>query len=336
MLSTRKKTERERPSGGREIAIEYSYTQEWRSQFQSSPQNPAFKNTRPSGVELGVLTRNCSRVAYGDGFELTDALINQCGNFQPADERIGVHVKHGSGYTFHNGSDSFFYFRADQLWRGQGPPMIGDARVKFEYVPNGCVSVIALQTEGKVVGCKKDSFLPYRLIPYSWCLFNEEQEKMLLTQQGKKLPAELAVEDSMGGCFWICCCACNLVGMCYSAFMLLEIHHLFEKNMSAAMCLQEIKARNTLKVWIHRFIGCVLMFAGLYCTCSPMRTTTTMITFLSLWVFCFVVTLTVTTLIICLAYLRYQPLTALLYLFIAGFIVVATIVANTVFNKIHI
>jgi len=158
---------------------------------------------------------------------------------------------------------------------------------------------------------------------------SEDDEKAALRKVGELTGEQLAEQAVVGGgCLWCLCCACNLVNMCFSGVLTQEVYHLFHGSKGSAELFDDISARAQLVVWVLRFVGWVMLFAGLYMLFSPLLTFIKVIPWLGpilskfggalIWVMCLVVTLAVASVVVCLAYLVYHPLLALLYSAVAG------------------
>eukprot|EP00415_Alexandrium_ostenfeldii_P002340 UN2340 len=137
------------------------------------------------------------------------------------------------------------------------------------------------------------------------------------------------------GCLWCLCCACNVVNMCFASLMTPEIYHLFQGRKSSDECFTVVHSRMRMLVWGLRLLGWLMLFGGLYSLFSPFLAFIKVIPFLGpilsklggwlIWFMCLVVTLVVATLIICLAYLLYHPLIALLYSAVAAALIIVPI-----------
>lgn len=323
------KEEKEKPGGGKDVITTYSYTTEWSTSWNDSGnfQDRSKSNSKPTGLDLGRHSTECSHVEFGEAFVLPEELIVQCTEFTSAEPQLNDSVKHRSGTSFEKRGDNHFYYHVDgQMARHEAK--IGDARVRFMYVPDGPVSVLALQAEKS--GEAKDSFLPYRLVSRGWCGTSEEEEKLLLRKRAELSAADLAAESQVGsgGCLWCLCCACNLVTMFFSAVTTPEIHHLFHGRKDKHECFGVLEQNTQRLVWSLRLVGWSMMFVGLFSLFSPFLTFIKVIPWLGpllsklggtlIWVVCFLVTVSVASVIICLAYLVHHPLKALLYSAVAA------------------
>jgi len=319
-----KKEEKERLGGGKDTITTYTYTTEWSSAWHDSGgyEDRRKANSKPEGLELGHRTTQCARVELGEAFVLSDELVQQCCEFTSAAPRLAASVKHHSGVSFEKQGDGTFYYRSHSSG-SQEATRVGDARVRFQYVPDGPVSVLGLQVEKP--GDERDSFLPYRLVAKGWCgSMSEDEEKRALRNAGELSKSDLAAQAMVGsGCLSCLCCACNLVNMCCSSMLTPEIYHLLPGSKNADYCFNVVKSRMRAMVWMLRLVGWLMLFIGLYSLFSPFLTFIKVIPFLGpilsslggwlIWVMCFVVTLAIASIVICLAYLIYHPLMALLY-----------------------
>jgi len=330
-----RKEEREKLGGGKENIVTYTYSEEWSCRWNdSSSYSDSAKrgrNTKPDGLELGVKTTNCATVNYGEGFVLSLALVEQCTNFVPATKRVGTTTTTGKGgLSFNVSSDDFYYYRVHSADSTEGvKTSIGDARVKFDYVQEGRVTVMALQvaTQGS-----RDSFLPYRLIDRGCCCgLNEDEQKRRLQREGAKTKLQLAEETGCGGCLGCLCCACNLVMKVFAAAATPEILHLFEGSKEAYECIKSIKSDAECIAWIIRLVGWLMLLFGSKMLFQPFLTLFVVVPFVGpffsqlagalIFFLCFVTTLVIATMVIIVAYLFYRPLTALVYSLFLGIVV---------------
>lgn len=256
----------------------YHYNEVWsRVWHDSSNFEDATKrglNVKPDFINPGVVTKDCSRVECGDGFLLPADMVSQCLNFQSAARRIGekVTVKRGDDHYVFTRFGDLFYWRAGGIAEVTsetaalaaiagspsrskfGAPKVGDVRVLFELVPNGKVSVMALQTASEAGG-DRDTFQPFRLIWRGFFGLIEEQEEKKALQQCAKQPREkgsLAATNVRICCF---CCAWDYVHDTLSEFLTPQIYCLVEGDVGR----QEILNRVISSTW---GFGC---FARLVC-----------------------------------------------------------------------
>lgn len=330
MIQKESKETKEKLGGGKETVTTYTYERQWSSTWHDSSKYEDLTkrvNTKPDGLVLGISTQNCDKVLYGKDFVLPQGLVEQCVSFRNADQRIGDSVAF-KAQEFKKQRDGFYYLGTEQ--NPAQNPYVGDARVCFEYVPDGLASVVALQVEspGKndVEADKglKSTFLPYRNISRGWFGISDEEEKQRLRKEGEKSNADLANEASLSGILSCLCCAYNLVSMCFHGMLAPEIFHLFGGKKNRNECFQEISARARFAAWAGRCGGWVLMFIGLYSLFAPFLTLIVILPWIgpflskvggaAIWFLCGITTLLVSTLIAGCAYLVYRPLLGLCYL----------------------
>lgn len=322
-IQKEKVEEREKFGGGKDVVTTFHYTCEWSSRWHDSQnfEDPSKVNHKPHGLELGSHRTNCSRVECGHGFLLPEGLVSQCREFISAERFLDSQVRTMHGVTFEKQSGGIFYYHMDGN-QARLESKVGDARVRFDYVPDGPISLLALQVEK--AGEARDTFLPYRLTGGSWLTGSgEEDEKIALRQKAELSKSDLALQ-TMGP--WSCLCQpcvafCSWTE-CLEQFTP-EIYDLFHGSKGQAECFQGVAERMQLLVWGFRLMGSLLLFAGLYLLLEPFLASITVLPVLGtlsvklgtwlLCVLCFIVTVATVCLIIALAYLLYRPLVALLY-----------------------
>lgn len=202
---------------------------------------------------------------FGDAFILTDSLVRQCAGFQAAAPNIGpVIYLEGTRLQFHRSNDGWFYHRKGYLfWDGGGEAKVGDCRVFFDYIPEGIATVVSLQ-----VGDWRefrDSFLPYRPIPFQWCQLTAEQERCALKHEGGKpldhLTWQLKSHTRMG---FIFCCTAQLCSKLGLTMPTPQINHLLHGNIDLQTCFERITP-SVLKGVLRIRINCwMLMSTGLH------------------------------------------------------------------------
>jgi hypothetical protein len=338
--------------GGTTTTTTYSYTQVWSTEkidssgFKKSQEH---KNTHP--VEPGNHTRNCGRVAYvlddsegKDAFVVPDALVSQLNNFESAHKRMASSVtskKGGVSCTLKDGDEYYRY------GLNKEQPKIGDVRVKFQLVPDGPATIMALQVAGKKKS-DPETFGPYRMISRGFCCFgiSKEQQRERLIEEAEKSPDELYEADKCfcGPLACLCCCCvvlCNAVNFCFSGLMPPQIFHMLHGNKKARECVTSIKAETNMMKWIFRLVGWICLFAGTYMLFSPLLVLVDIIPFLGpyistfgsyvIWFMCFVTTLLIATIIVSVAYLLYRPFVGILYmLLVAAIAGISMVVAGSV------
>lgn len=341
VIEHQQKQSKEKLGGGKEVTTTNTYTQEWStiwhdsSSYKDAEQR---KNSKPPGLDLGVSTKESSKVAFGKGFMLPPGLVEQCRVFRSASERIGDTVSTRASKLEFAREGDFYYAGFAGGKASSSAPCVGDTRVRFEYVPNGLASVMALQVEEakkadmESAGEDLATFLPYRLINRGFFGVSADEEKRLLRREGSKTPAELASEATIGGPLGCLCCACNLVTMCFSSLMTPEIFHLYSGSKSLSECWTSIKGTSSTTATAFRVGGWLCMFVGLCLLFSPALTLINALPFLgpflsnfggfAVGLFAFLVTLPITCLISGLAYLVYRPMKSLIYLGVVALIAV--------------
>jgi len=329
--------EREKLGGGKETITTYTYSEEWSDTWHdSSSYENAFyrRNTKPPGLEVGKSSYSCQRVEFGQGF-LLGTLVDQCDAFCSAEHRLSQSINlRKSNTCFRRDGTGMFYYNQ----HGSTPqrPQIGDARVCFEYVPDGPGTVLALQVESQKD--ERDTFLPYRLVSHGICGINESDLKLALREEARKTPEDLAAEEGCPGALACICCACHLTAKCFAAFFTAQIYSVFHGDLGAQQCFTRIKNMQSLQTLVLRLVGWLMMFAGLYMTFSPVLTLITAFPFIGpfvaklggwiLWVLCLVVTIIAACIIASVAYLVYRPLVALVYMIVAALVVAAFFVIS--------
>jgi len=313
------------------------YTEEWSSIWYDSArykdEAKRCNRTLP-GLQLGLTARSCSRVEYGDCFVLPDLLVDGCEAFEDASHRLGetITLSQATGpgrrppAAFRRRQDGFFHHRpADggqvgggDEWIDPESPRIGDVRVRFECVPDGPASVVALQVECK--GEVRDTFAPYRLISRGFCDLPEDVEKLRLQAEARKSHQELLQEASMcsdGPSAW-CCCAFTLGFACWSNVLLPQVFELVEGQSKAQHSLRSMDGNQSSLFWAWRLLGWMVMGVGLYMMVSPFMPDLVLLPLIgelvvgfgrwTLFFICAQTTVFVATVLVVLSYLPYRPL----------------------------
>jgi hypothetical protein len=314
------KTERseDQLGGGRRTVTTYSYHKEWGASFHESRnfnQPSSHANTKPDWLEPGVKLTNCDHVNYGDAFVLPEGLVSQCHNFVEAKLPPKLTATASAGGHIFDKKGEYYYYSQDK--KGQ-EPKVGDIRVHFTCVPDGVMTVIALQDHGKE---KRASFLPYRAISLGLLggIFgiSKEEEVMRRFAEGRKSADELRRQATWTTWPFSClCCACNLVAGCMQSLMTPEIYHLYAGSVTLADCFEKMENANQCGKWIGRFVGWIMMYIGLCGVFAPFVAVLAVIPFLShlggwvVGVFSFLVTLILASVISAAAWFAYRPLVA--------------------------
>jgi hypothetical protein len=325
------KTERseDQLGGGRRTTTSYSYHTEWNQALHDSSKfhDQSKANLLPNWLTAGVKITNCDRVDYGDAFVLPEDLVSQCQRFVEAElpakmtARGHVFRKSGEHYCCRPDSDGT---SADKI---AATPQVGDVRVRFTYVADGVVTVIALQDEAKD---GRTSFLPFRSVSRGLFGISKEEETKRRLVAGRKTSDELSREATWtAGPLSCLCCACNIVAGCMQGVLTPEIYHLYEGSVGIPQCFERMDNANRCGKWLGRFVGWMMMYIGLCGVFAPFVAVLAVIPFLShmgswvVTVFSFFVTLVVASLISALAWLAYRPLIAAAYIAVAWIVSLA-------------
>lgn len=300
----------------------------------------------PEGLVLGSCTTVCSVVEYGMGFLLGDHLVRQCKQFQPVEEsHFGMKISFG-GRSFTRHPESQWYYCPEASTRTGAPPgqseangrktagapsaprrrepieieaapCIGDARVLFEYVPDGPATVVALQVAGER---GQEAFQPYRLISRGLCGLRHEVERERLMSEAQKSKKELVAQGLWSaGPMRFLCCAFNCVAARYATDMSHGICHLWNGSRDSSECFQALRTQFTTTPWKYRLLGWPMLFVGLHLAFSPLLALLVAVPFVemagsgAIFVFCLIVTTSLGALIICAAYATHIPEKAALW-----------------------
>lgn len=227
------------------------------SKIYSLPQDPS----------LGTTVTTAERVQLGEQFFLPGGLVDQCVDFRPASEFLGPQVLTRQGLRFLRHGDGVYYCRpgasnwtSSQLAQN---PVGGDMRVRFDYIPAGPVTVMALQAPDN----GKASFCPFRLLSsgFGWNLLSAEQQ--MLVQEGRKSREVLAREARClpSSAF---CCFCNLLsGTCVGVHTP-EIYMCLEGTVSRERCFQKVQSTSfsyvqSVGAFTVRLVALAAIFSGL-------------------------------------------------------------------------
>lgn len=317
--------------GGTTKTTTYRYKHEWsdeRIDSQSFNQSEQYVNVLAiDTLSVGSEVKSCERVEYGDGFLLPGGLVDQLSNFEDAGKHLGDRVDF-KAFAFEKNADYYFYPKRS------GSPKIGDMRVKFEHVPDGPVTVMALQVASEDVNEKRDTFLPYRMISRGICCWgiSDDEKKQRLINEGKKTSEDLYKDNSTdcGPFASACCCctfACNAVEYLFSGLLPPQVFKSFVGDLSVDECWNKVESEATLMKWVVRLVGWLMLLIGTYALFAPLIPALDIIPFLGpymgsfvgavIYILCFLITLIIATFIISFAYLIYHPLVGVIYLAIA-------------------
>lgn len=319
--------------GGETTTTQYSYSKKW-SKFQIDSahfkQSGHRNNICIPGLKAGEQSLANETVRYGESYYMPTDLVNQLSQWTDAFDLIKAPVKFDS-YTFEKSSGQWFYHPM------RNAPEVGDVRVCFEYVPEGPVSIMALQCGDKIHGNAAASFMPYRLVNRGWCgTLSGEPLKEALLAQGQKTATELYEEDACrtGPFFYLCCC-CNLITMIFARASPPQIFAAWHGHLSREQCLHELNVMGMVLKWGLRIVSWLLLYAAVYMLFEPLIVVLDIIPFLGkyissgtswvLGVTILFITAVLATVVISVAYLIYHPLIALVCMAGVGLILGAAL-----------
>mmetsp|Transcript_27276 Transcript_27276/g.77766 ORF Transcript_27276/g.77766 Transcript_27276/m.77766 type:complete len:536 (-) Transcript_27276:67-1674(-) len=318
--------------GGETTVTNYSYTRRWLNCKQDSNcfHDRSYHNVLSvPGLEPGVREQTNPEVEYGSAFTLSEDLVDQLDDWQTetGSGLFSIQSVSIGDKAFHVGPDSCYYHP-----ESRGPPQIGDMRVRIEYIPDGPATVLALQAEAESDSGGRDVFIPYRTVPRGLCGCSgpsSKELKALQIAEGRKTADELYDGDKcdlgpVAQLFCCCTCACNLVAYMFTAIAPPQIYHIFSGKVSVEECWSRVSGSNGMMKWGLRLVSWMMLFYGMYALFKPLEVMLDIVPFLGpylgtgvawmIWLLCFVVTLVVAFLIISMAYLRFHPFTAFMYL----------------------
>jgi len=327
------------------------YTREWLPTFDSGENfaKAEYRNSKPAGIEPGSHSQTCERVEFGKGFLLGEAELSQLSG----DSRASVGkllCTTNTTLKFLPGCehDGWYYCcknneRAPHMEKGNMcSPHIGDVRVRFTSLKDGPATVVGLQTSS--TEHSRGGFLPYRVIRRPPCPcwgLSEDQQKQRLFEEASRNKQKINEEDMWQGIMWCCCCACNLIQSLFGGVMMPEILDVFGEPLSKATAFKLIREKAAATKWTCRTVGWLLMFSGLYLTFLPFTTFLKILpfglgSFLSsvgsgiVFIFSFITTLLVSSLIIALAYSAYHPTLGIMAVLAIAAVAGATLALSSV------
>ena len=315
--------------GGETTTTQYSYTKKW-SKFQIDSghfKQPGHRNTISiPGLKAGEQENVNETVKYGESYYLPKELVQQLSSWKDATSLVNGSLTYAS-HTFENqGGNQWFYSPL------RNSPEVGDVRVRFEYVPDGPVSIMALQCGDKLHG-DAATFLPYRLVSRGCCgTLSGDALKEALTVEGQKPPEQLYEEDACKtGPFYYLCCCCNLITAIFARAAPPQIYAAWHGHLTHDQCFSELHMFGKLLKWGIRILSWILLYAAVYALFEPLIVILDIIPFLgkyissgtsfALGVVIFFITALLATVVISLAYLLYHPLIALICLAGVGLLV---------------
>lgn len=293
----------------------------------------------PPGLSVGATTTNAGLVKYGSAFVVPSGLLDQCKAFRPAAALLGSEVWSLDGeLRFLKHKDGHFYWRPGaRTWTVADvaqDPQPGDARVFFEAIVPGVVTILALQADGYDGAA---TLMPYRLVPEDWWQDAESRRrhKELLVMEGKKSRVGLAAEDQVWPGSRVCLC-CNTVAGCCTGVVTPEIFKLHEGMRPLELCMSDVQKNASTLLGIStlsfRLIAWLILFAGLVMATSQVliaQSTFASLPMLDVFIWggrflsCLVLALTLGALVISCANLPYKPSKAVMWFVVAVGISVA-------------
>lgn len=317
--------------GGKTTTTVYSYEKTWDSvkHDSASYRNKRHTNKFPVAPVVDVTEAPHVEYAFGAsaaGWVLPAGLVCQFSNFESAVNAIGadrVICQNGTILRRDGSNADYFYSEA------RGDPQIGDVRATFEYVPdNQDATIVALQSPSKKASTT-ETFLPYRPIQRGWGL-SDESRKTALLKEGERSHEELAAADEikMGPLACLCCCClccCSLVSRFMTQISPPEIFNLYPGSATRGECFSRIQQGATNVKWILRIVGWLCLQMAMMMFLQPMFMLVNVVPFLEylhisgaieavVFVLALIFTAMVSSLIVCVAYLAYRPLVAMVYL----------------------
>jgi len=327
-IEEKREEEQDELGGGKTTVTTYNYKTDWAANYNdgsSFAERNGHTNTKPNGLrEAGIKTVEAEVIDIGNGHTLPQQLTRQLNGWKSADQQVGkTATLQGGTDRWSSGGDKYYYSR-----QGAGnSPQVGDARAQFSYIPDGPVTVMALQVEGT----SKDTFLPYRLVSRGCCGNASEEEVKNRLIEESKVSRDVLAERSQWNCgpLTIFCCACNIVNNCFAHIAYPEIFHAWDGSVSRDECFRSLREQANCMKWGFRFGGWLMMYAGMCMVFSPLVTMLAVIPFLShcssyiVCFFCFIASVTISCVLMSMAYMAYHPLYAIMQLLIVAAIAAA-------------
>ncbi|CAJ1343417.1 unnamed protein product [Effrenium voratum] len=273
--------------GGESVVTTYNYNKKWCSfsrdnrrllAYQQVPcytidsgnfKQPSHRNTLAvENLKVGTEDLNNPVVKYGD-FSMPTDLVTQLCHWESANDLVKGPVKFGS-CEFERSGAWFYYPKQRQ-------PEVGDVRVAFEHVPNGEVTIMALQCEDKA---RIASFVPYRLVSRGFCGISTGKLQESLLAQGRKDPSQIYEEESCtsGPLKYLCCC-CNLINLAFSQIPP-QIFAAWHGHLDQRECFQSLETSGMLMKWGVRGLSWLLLYASCYMLFQPLLVVLDIIPFL--------------------------------------------------------
>lgn len=325
-------TRRNNVGGGETTTTTYSYTADWsarRINSDSFNQRLGHDNhLKIPDLDPGLRGTSSKTIQYGERYYIPEDLAQQLNDWTSAAGSVGESVEH-SGKTFALSGDHYYFPPL------QGSSQVGDMRVRFEYVPDGPATLLAVQADNQTHGAGSATFLPYRLVSRGCCgKIDDDMLRESLVQEGKKSAGDL-YEDSRTACMCFSVC-CNLVQCCFAYLTPPQIFRAWSGHVSKDKCFKNLGMILMLHKWLFRMAGWLLLYLGVYFLFEPIFVSLDIIPFLGKYISggtrfvigftCLIVTAALATLVAGLAYLRFHPVFGLVILSVGGIITAAAVV----------
>eukprot|EP00928_Gymnodinium_smaydae_P088589 TRINITY_DN72659_c0_g1_i1.p1 TRINITY_DN72659_c0_g1~~TRINITY_DN72659_c0_g1_i1.p1 ORF type:complete len:486 (+),score=21.44 TRINITY_DN72659_c0_g1_i1:80-1537(+) len=313
------------PSGHVEVNSAYSYTEEWCNVWNNSDCYADLDrrvNSKPVGLRLGSLESGPPKAELGKGYILSQHLISQCNSFQSAARRLGSHVVlRGTKMKFQRAEAEDFYYHSKGLGIAIASfaPEVGDLRVRFDYIPNGTYTVLALQVQGSEVD--RDRFLPYRPIWHSPCGLTDEMKRTKLLLAGLKTPTDFRNESRCPRLLFLFPGMREFVSRYDLDSVVPELHHVFAGCKDLTECLNALLSTRKTYSRAQGITTWLMMFTGKYLIVRPFLSSSS----LGAAIGCAFVTILVAGSIVFSIYLSYSP--QLAYAYVAASAIVISVVS---------
>lgn len=248
-----------------------TYQKTWSSDMHSSLQyQDQFKQNKFDVIPKESL-HSCPRVSL-EGFIMPDGFVDHMDvedYWEPATQMLGETVHSRSdGLDMHKIGDYFYHQHKE------GEDSIGDARVKFDVVPDGMlVSVLALQ--GKLPDDSDDwTFYPYRSVDRGgFCgTVNDDQLKERLMEQAIKTKMELHSTDHFASFpLGLMCFLCVSARSCLTVLFTLpkpEIYLILVGEYSKDQMFKQVPRVPRWKVYVFGITSHLALFIGTWLLAS--------------------------------------------------------------------
>lgn len=312
----------------------YSFHAQWVTKHQESlgfnkpsPENPRL----PLGLRLGTTTTMSPKIFVGE-FLLPKAMASELQRFEDAGPQLPSELQ-ACDMAFVAGRDGYYFAKSNN--RGLGAmgaePCIGDVRARFMYVPEGDVTVVAVQC-GKG---EDETFVPYRPIAWAPCIGPTEGKQRLIEEGERPKPptSRSSVCNVNSGPVCCCCscffCPCSMaLSCCNKEVVTEEIFYLGEGLESAEEPFLRVVHRSAWRVALCRAFGLALMYLGVALVLLPVRGVVARLAELrvyrgaSVWMLTAMISLAGYSLLVAAAAVSYRPLKSAAWVCVAMLIVV--------------